>query len=187
MRQDQTFGHATASIRFAIRSCREEDLPALEWMGLFSAHRNVIHKAFHAQKRGEALLLLAVTAGFPIGQVWLDMKAKKDEGTAVFWAVRTFFPLQGAGIGRCLMTSAESFASTQGFAKGELAVEQSDRRAIAFYQRLGWTTVRSISLEHGSSSEPSSREKCDHWLMSKQLGNLLAREHSPFEESGRAG
>ena len=41
-----------------------------EWFGLFTDHRKMILAAYDSQERGEALMLVAETQGFPVGQVW---------------------------------------------------------------------------------------------------------------------
>jgi hypothetical protein len=86
----------TISVEIVIRPCVEGDLPALEWMGLYTHHRDIIRQAFEAQQRGDALLLLAIAADFPVGQVWIDFARKREDSIAFLWAVRTIYPLQGA-------------------------------------------------------------------------------------------
>ncbi|MFC4171221.1 hypothetical protein ACFOYU_03970 [Microvirga sp. GCM10011540] len=94
MEHSEDLGRIEVTLEIAVRSCVEEDLPALEWMGLFSAHRDIIRQAFEAQQCGDALMLLAVTAGFPVGQVWIDFARRRSEGAAFIWGVRTFHPLR---------------------------------------------------------------------------------------------
>lgn len=132
-------GRIEATITATIRPCTEADLPALEWMGLYAPHRRIIRDTFKAQQRGDALMLLAVARGFPVAQVWIDFSARGR--TAVLWAVRTFFPLQRAGIGARMMRAAEEVARRRGFAQAELEVEKGEEEAIAFYRRLGWRTA----------------------------------------------
>ncbi|WEX10410.1 GNAT family N-acetyltransferase [Chelativorans sp. AA-79] len=122
-----------ATIRATVRPCRSSDLQALEWMGLYTPHRAIIRRAFEAQERGEALMLLAVSSGFPIAQVWVDFTRK--DNVAYFWAVRTFFPLQGAGIGSRMIRAAERAARRRGCRRAELETEDD---LTTFYERLGW-------------------------------------------------
>lgn len=50
-------------VQVTVRACREEDLPLLEWFGLFTAHREIIRSAFDAQERREGIIMVAdVTA-----------------------------------------------------------------------------------------------------------------------------
>jgi GNAT superfamily N-acetyltransferase len=128
---------ATVTLDIAIRAATAEDLPGLEWMGLFSSHRAMIGSAFAAQQRGDGLMLLAVVGGFPVGQVWIDF-AWRSGGPAILWAVRTFHPLRGSGIGRLLMMAAEEDLSRRGIARAELMVDVENLSARRFYSRLGW-------------------------------------------------
>ena len=49
---------------------------------------------------------------------------------------------QGQGFGRALMAEAEGWALAQGASEIELHVWEANRRAIEFYQKLGYTTTR---------------------------------------------
>ena len=127
------------SVRF--RSCRENDLPALEWMGLHTRQREIIAGAFAAQRRGEGLMLLAESGGFPVGQVWIEIAGRGSPSRPYFWAVRVFPPLQGAGLGRRLMTEAEARMAARGAESVELGVEWDNPDARRFYRRLGYRPV----------------------------------------------
>lgn len=132
------FGRVTLSVPMTIRLCTAADLPALEWMGLYSPHRAVIRDAFAAQQRGDGLMLLGVAGGFPVGQVWIDLAARRAERTAVLWAVRSFHPLHGTGIGGHLMAAAERLLRERGVRRAELGVERGNEAARRFYERRGW-------------------------------------------------
>lgn len=131
-------GRIEARIETRVRLCREEDLPALEWMGLYAPDRRLIRETFAGQLRGEQLMLIAVAADFPVAQVWVDLARKAQEGAAVLWAVRTFHPLQRAGIGSRMIGIAENVLSDRGIARAELEAEPE---AAAFYARLGWRCI----------------------------------------------
>lgn len=130
----------TVLLRIEMRACRADDLPALEWMGLYSPHRRILAEAFAAQQEGRAVFLLGIASGYPVAQVIVDWPAQAD-GPATFWAVRTFFPLHGLGIGRRLMAKAENLAAARGIARGELLVDPADAGARAFYEKLGWAAT----------------------------------------------
>jgi len=143
MTHPQEFGKLEATVRATIRPCRQEDLPALEWMGLYTRHRNIIHDAFEAQKRGDGLMLLAIAAGFPIAQVWVRFRRHGRKSHAHLWAIRTFHPLQRAGIGRQMMRAAERILARRGIERAELEVECREQHVLGFYKRLGWHVVGS--------------------------------------------
>ncbi|WP_448203267.1 N-acetyltransferase family protein [Azospirillum sp. sgz302134] len=167
----EELGRATLAVPMTIRLCTEADLPALEWMGLYSPHRAVIRAAFDAQQRGDGLMLLGVTAGFPVGQVWIDLARKRGEGTAVLWAVRTFYPLQGAGIGRHLLAAAERLLRERGIARAELGVERANDAARRFYERNGWRVTGPLNeaFRFTTSQGQVMEETLEQWLMVKDL------------------
>ena len=136
-------------MRATIRACKEEDLPALEWMGLYSRHRHIIRETFEAQERGDALMLLGVAAGFPIAQIWIAFR--QSSSLATLWAVRTFHPLQGSGIGRRMMRAAEHALARRGVVRAELEVDDCNRKVLGFYRRLGWQVVRCPTQAVGES------------------------------------
>lgn len=156
MSGDAEFGTIRAEITANVRRARADDLPALEWMGLYTRHRDVIERAFAAQQRGDGLMLLAISAGFPIAQVWIDFTGGSAPETAVLWAVRTFFPLQRTGIGRRMMEIAEAELRRRGYQGIELEVEAWNEKALGFYQRLGWRVERHPNGDKG-------------WLLGKRL------------------
>lgn len=164
------FGTIHAEITAVVRPCREKDLPALEWMGLFSAHRMSLRRAFEAQERGEALLLLAMRADFPIAQVFIDFAKKHRDRIAQLWAIRTFYPLQGAGIGGRLLTLAEDAIRRRGITRAELGVEVENEGALRFYERHGWRRLDTFSETVRYPYEGGSWvEVLDQWLLRKDL------------------
>lgn len=158
-------------VALEIRPAEAEDLPALEWMGLFARHRPTIEAAFAAQARGEGLMLLAVAAGFPLGQAWLDFTRCRVREAALLWAVRTFPPLQGAGIGARLVRRAEGEARARGLRRAELVVERGNPSARRFYERLGWQVVgparETVRFLRDDGSE--AREALEGWRMATDL------------------
>lgn len=167
MKEARAIGRVEAKIEAVIRPCLEEDLPALEWMGLYLPHRHIIRKTFEAQRRGDALMLVAVSAGFPVAQVWIDFARRRAAGAAVLWAVRTFYPLQGAGIGRQMIRVAETLLRERGIRRAELEVEQSNEDALRFYKRLGWR-IRGKPADEEASPTP---RRHDQWLLAKELSS----------------
>lgn len=110
-------------------------------MGLHAASKPLIEKTFTAQERGEALMLVGESAGFPVAQLWIDFADRGSPERPHLWAVRVFPPLQGAGLGRALMEAAERHAIERGATELELGVEPANARAFGFYEQLGYTPV----------------------------------------------
>lgn len=131
----------TACIGLQLRPCRENDLRALEWMGLYTRHREIIRDTFRQQQAGTALMLLAVSSGFPLAQAWLDFGHRGSVRRPMLWAVRVFPPLQGYGIGGWIISAAETAARARGAREIQLGVEPENTPALRLYERLGYRAV----------------------------------------------
>jgi len=146
----EIYGHAKFQLPLTIRRCAREDLENLEWLGLLQHHREVIQSAYRRQKRGEVLLLLAVSDanGLPVGQVWIDLLRKREESVGYLWAVRVVPWLRKHGIGARLIETAEDILSERGFRHAELTVERTNRAAVRFYERIGYRKEGALEEEY---------------------------------------
>jgi ribosomal protein S18 acetylase RimI-like enzyme len=157
----------TVCLDVVIRPCREEDLPALEWFGLFAPHRPLIRRTFEQQARGEAVMLVAEANGEPSGQLWVDLERRKLERVGVVWAVRVLPCLQGLGIGTRLLDAAEALLLDLGFAWCELSVETDNPAGRAYYQRLGYRLKNTtLAIDPPELSQPNPRLQ---WVLAKKL------------------
>ena len=163
------------TVPIGFRLCREEDLRALEWMGLYTHHREIIEEAFAAQGRGEALMFHAVAGGFPVGQAWISFTGHGSPERPFIWAVRIFPALQGAGLGSRLMTEAERWIAARGAQEAELGVEWSNVRARRFYERLGYRPVgeRRDLIDYSFEGYPMQMD-LDQQIVRKTLGGTAA-------------
>lgn len=161
----------TVSMPVTIRLCRKDDLPALEWFGMFTAHREMILAAYDSQERGEALMLVAETQGFPIGQVWIDLTLERVDATGVLWAVRVFPTLQNRGIGTRLMVAAEDVLRCRGCTAVELGVEKDNLQAKRFYERQGYRVVGDTREEYSYTTPDGVlvRVPTEQWMLRKTL------------------
>lgn len=167
----QGTAHMPAHTPVTIRRARAEDLPALEWHGLYTPMRAVIRSAFRAQERGDGAMLLADADGFPAGQAWIDFARKAHLGLATLWAVRVFPAFQRAGLGTLLMHAAERAVLTRGVGAAELGVDRDNAGVLRFYGALGYVRV---GTERGTFSyrTPEGRTvevSVDQWLLRKRL------------------
>lgn len=171
MDNESILGRFSVTVQAVIRPAQPADLPALEWMGLYTPHREIIAEAFAAQRRGDGLMLLALTAGFPVGQVWIDLARKRRQGVAVLWGVRSFHPLHGSGIGRHLLAATERELRRRGVRRAELGVERANTRARRFYEGLGWRVVGPLDemLRYVNERGLRVEQPLDQWLMAKEL------------------
>jgi ribosomal protein S18 acetylase RimI-like enzyme len=165
--------HFTVSVPITIRLCRRDDLQAMEWFGMFTPHRELILAAYESQERGEALLLVAESQGFPVGQVWIDITREHSDATGYFWAVRVFPLLQNLGIGTQLMAAAEELLRSRGCAYAILGVEKNNLPARRFYERQGYRVVGRAQDEYSYTTPDGTlcRVPTDQWLLRKALAD----------------
>ncbi|WP_372624636.1 GNAT family N-acetyltransferase [Falsiroseomonas sp.] len=160
-----------ARLDVSIRHCREADLPLLEWFGAFTQHRQIFREAFDLQRQGNALMLVAVVRDFPVGQAWLDFRPKRGFEAPVVWAVRVLEPLQGAGVGRGLLSALVAIARRRGHDRLQLGVGKENAAARLFYQRLGWRITGELqeSFSYTTPEGEAVTHALDDWIMTKDL------------------
>ena len=102
-------------LELKIRQCARQDLPQLEWFGLYTEHRQLIEEAFRRQQTGEVMMLVADLDDFPVGQAWLDLSARETDSVGVICSLRVFPLLRNHGIGSRLMVAAEQLLFERGY------------------------------------------------------------------------
>ena len=154
-----------------IRLCRAEDLSQLEWFGMYTHHREILQDAFARHMRGDNLVLVADLNEFPVGQAWIDLVKRRDEGCGYVWAVRVFPFLRNLGIGTLLMSCAEDLLRQRGFRLVEVGVEKENPDAQRLYQRLGYTVYRALREDYGYTTPDGVRHwhVVDQWILRKSL------------------
>lgn len=164
-------GRATFVAEVVVRLSRAEDLPQLEWFGIFSHHRELFAEALARQLRGEVLMLLGDLGGYPIAQAWIDLVKRKGDGIGYIWAVRVFPILRNRGIGSQLMECAEHELRRRGFAIAEVGVEKTNPAARRLYERLEYRVTGEV-VEQYSYTAPDgvhATHLVDQWLLHKRL------------------
>lgn len=174
---DGVLDRATVSLPVTIRPVCREDLPALEWFGLHTPHREIIAKAFQAQERGNGAMLLAEVNDFPAGQLCIDFTRKRNFGRATLWALRVFQPFRKLGLGTRLMDAGERAILAHGYREAELGVDRDNAGVLGFYERLGY---RPCGQERGRYSyrTPAGvlvQVPIDQWMLRKVLEAAPAR------------
>jgi len=150
-------------MRIDIRPATGDDLPKLEWFGAYAHFRELYRRTWHDHQAGRRLMLVADLGSFPVGQVWLDIT---PSDYAYLYALRVMEPLQGLGIGRRLIESAEQLARHHSYRQVQLAVEKSNVRARQLYERLGYrpycqrVDIWSYTDHHGET----------HWVQEDVYG-----------------
>jgi GNAT superfamily N-acetyltransferase len=160
-----------AQVRIRLRSTLESDLPALEWWGWHSEHRNIIRSVFDQSQHGESIMLVADSDGFPVGQLWIDLMRKRREGVGILWAVRVIPGLQGCGIGSRLVACGEQALEDLGYGTAEITAEYENSGVKEFYERMGYQVVGSERDER-TYSDPAGVDKVlmsEQWILRKPL------------------
>jgi ribosomal protein S18 acetylase RimI-like enzyme len=157
--------------KIVLRMAQESDLTALEWWGWHGEHREIIRSVFHTSERGESLIIVADSGGFPIGQAWVDLKKGKDAEAALLWAVRVIPGFQGMGIGTRLIRAAENLLLELGYETCEVGVDEGNESAKRLYERLGYSAVAKRHDER-KYRDAHGFEQCmvtDQWILRKTL------------------
>ena len=158
-------------LELKIRQCARQDLPQLEWFGLYTDHRQLIEEAFRRQQGGEVIMLVADLDGFPVGQAWLDLRARATDSVGVIWALRVFPLLRNHGIGTRLLIAAERLLFERSYRWVELTVDQQEPRARRLYERLGYRSAGSTEglLSYTTPEEKSVALNLQLWILRKRL------------------
>ena len=158
-------------LELKIRPCARQDLPQLEWFGLYTEHRQLIEDAFRRQLAREVMMLVADLDGFPVGEAWLDLSARAADSVGVIWALRVFPVLRNHGIGTRLMIAAERILFERGFRWVELTVDQHEPRAGRLYERLGYRPMGSTEglLSYTTPEKKSVALNLQLWILRKRL------------------
>lgn len=159
------------TMEVVIRQAVADDLPNLEWFGVFTAHREIILTTFLNQQKGQSLMLIADANGFPVGQVWLDFEKHKAERVGVLWAVRVVPWLRNLGIGTRLIHAAEKLLTERGYAWAELGVEIENEAAKRLYERLGYIQTQRLAekLNYTTPDGLPVTLWVDQWILRKPL------------------
>ena len=166
-----------ACIEVKLRAARDTDLAALEWWGWYSEHREIIHSAYEQSQRGEGLMIVAESAGSPVGQAWLDLKKKARRKIGILWAVRVIPGFRNAGIGTHLIAAAEYFLMSAGFQTCEIGVELDNPSARRLYERMGYRPA-GAKRDEKTYFDPAGNQK----MMVSELSILRKRLERPLEE-----
>ena len=127
---------AVVEIFMVVRDLSPEDLPACAWSGS-ALHLTSIARALERVRLGEWDYLAACPpSGLPVALGGIDYDQNPGAGTLTQLAAHR--ALQSCGIGTLLIQAAEQRILDRSLHRAELAVEESNPRARALYERLGY-------------------------------------------------
>jgi len=123
-------------IPLTIRDLTIEDLPSCAWSGS-AIHLASIAKALERARHGEVdYLAVCPPSGLTVALGGVDYVRSPSAGT--LWQLAVHGALQSCGIGTILIQAAEQRILARGLFRAELSVEESNPRARALYDRLGY-------------------------------------------------
>lgn len=130
-----------------IRHASRQDLPALEWEGVFTHFRHVFTEAYRLKELGEVIIWVADLPEFGlIGQLFIQLYGpnylQANVGRyAYIYGFRVRPVYRGNGIGSWLLQKAETDLVSRGFEKIALNVARDNKSARRLYERLGYRVV----------------------------------------------
>jgi ribosomal protein S18 acetylase RimI-like enzyme len=160
------------ALQVAIRPCVREDLPKLEWFGLFARYRQLFADTFVRSEKGEIVMLVAVLNQFPVAQVWIDLVKQREQSTGILYSLEVLPPLQNLGIGTRLIAAVEDLLRKRNYKVVELGVDNDNPGAKRLYQRLGYQVIRynQEPYEIVTPDGQKVQERAHEWIMQKALG-----------------
>ncbi|MFE3193694.1 GNAT family N-acetyltransferase [Nocardia sp. NPDC059240] len=117
-----------------VRDLTIADLPACAWSGT-PTHLRYVAKELARVARGDAdYLAICTPADLPVAIGAIDHRAE----AGMLWQVTVHPALRSVGLGSMLVRAAETRMRAHGMTRSELSVEESNPRARALYERLGY-------------------------------------------------
>ncbi len=159
-----------------IRAVRVEDLPALEWDGVYTSYRCLFRDTYEDAERGRRIMLVAVAGSGMVGQVFVQLSSTDtqfaDGATRGYlYALRVRPAWRGQGVGTRLIAAAEAALRARGFSTAVIAATKDNTGAVRLYQRMGyWILMEDPgewSFVDTDGREQFVSEPC--WVMEKRL------------------
>ncbi|MFI8355076.1 GNAT family N-acetyltransferase [Streptomyces cyaneofuscatus] len=123
-------------LKLSARDLVHADLPSCGWSGS-DHHLAGVAEQLNRARAGEVdYLAVCPATDIPVAKGGIDYQVK--EGVGILWQLAVHPALQSCGIGTFLVESAELRIRDRGLQQAELAVEESNLRARALYERLGY-------------------------------------------------
>ncbi|WP_406204632.1 GNAT family N-acetyltransferase [Kitasatospora sp. NBC_01560] len=123
-------------LKLSVRDLVHADLESCGWSGSDIHLANVVQQLVRARRGEVDYLAVCTPADVPVAKTGIDYRAKEGAGT--IWQLAVHPALQSCGIGTLLLAAAEERIAAHGLRHAEIAVEESNPRALALYERLGY-------------------------------------------------
>ena len=169
-------GSFTLHMTCVIRTATEADLPKLEWGGQFRHFRDLFRRTFEEQRAGRRLMLIADVAGYPVGQVFIQLSSTDrsfadGRNRGYLYSLRVMEPFQRHRVGTRLLTAAEALLRQRGYSWAVIAAAKDNPGARRLYERLGYRAFKEDPGEW-QYTDPEGQvhtvvEPC--WVMEKRI------------------
>ncbi|MFK0259756.1 GNAT family N-acetyltransferase [Streptomyces angustmyceticus] len=123
-------------LKLSVRDLAHADLASCGWAGSDHHLANVAAQLERAGNGEVDYLAVCPATNIPVAKGGVDYQVK--EGVGTLWQLAVHPALQSCGIGTFLVEAAELRIRNRGLRQAELAVEESNPRAHALYERLGY-------------------------------------------------
>ncbi|MFF2546568.1 GNAT family N-acetyltransferase [Kitasatospora sp. NPDC058063] len=123
-------------LHLSVRGLTDADLPSCGWAGSPKHVRELVHQIRRAEAGEIDYLAVCTPVGVPVAVGGIDYTVEPGAGT--LWQLGVHPALRSCGIGTLLIRSAEQRIRARGLTRAELGVEESNPRARALYERLGY-------------------------------------------------
>jgi len=130
-----------------IRNADERDLLALEWDGEYSRFRRLYRRAMDEVREGKRIIFVAEVGKLIVGQLFVHFdsawrKAFIGQDTGYLHSFRVKSDFRNRGVGRNLVTKAETVLKESGFNRAVISVAQTNEAALRLYKSLGYEPFR---------------------------------------------
>ncbi|MET9611166.1 N-acetyltransferase [Streptomyces sp. NPDC006512] len=123
-------------LKLSARDLVHADLASCGWAGS-EHHLAGVAEQLERARIGEVdYLAVCSPADIPVAKGGVDYQVREGAGT--LWQLAVHPALQSCGIGTFLVEAAELRIRNRGLRRAELSVEESNPRARALYERLGY-------------------------------------------------
>ncbi len=123
-------------LHLSVRGLTDADLPSCSWAGSPKHVRELVHQIRRAEAGEIDYLAVCTQVGLPVAVGGIDYTVNPGAGT--LWQFGVHPALQSCGIGTLLIRSAERRIHARGLTRAEVGVAESNQRARALYERLGY-------------------------------------------------
>ncbi|MBB5783331.1 GNAT family N-acetyltransferase [Nonomuraea jabiensis] len=123
-------------VSLSVRDLTQEDLQWCSWSGS-ALHLTQVARELKRSRSGVVdYLAVCPPSDRPVAIGGVDYEVSPGAGT--LWQLAVLPALQSCGIGTVLIHAAEQRIIARGLQRAELSVEESNPRARALYERLGY-------------------------------------------------